>query len=140
MAILKFRTPGSMPTWQRWSFGLVFSVCFLSGLIYLMGNEGMPIALMIGHRELMTTHGISSSLLVFLLGTIFVGHVKVGWILKKNTTTGVGNLLVLSLLTITGWGLYYGSENLRDTTVLLHWTLGIGMALLLSLHLLPHHN
>lgn len=128
------RRPGTMPRWQRGAFWLGMGLCCVSGLSYLLGHEFLMATSLLGHRTMLTLHGISAGLAVFLLGTVAVGHIRVGWILRKNRASGVGNVFALSLLILTGWGLYYGSEEIRDFTVLAHWLLGLGFVVVLSLH------
>ena len=87
---------------------------------------------LLGDRSVLTVHGISAGWAVFLLGTVAVGHIRVGWVLRKNRLSGVGNAAALGLLTLTGWGLYYGTEEMRDLTVLAHWSLGLGFVAVLA--------
>ena len=131
------RRPGTMPRWQRWSFWWGMGLCCLSGLSYLLGREFFIATAVLGQHRMLTVHGISAGLAVFLLGTIAVGHIRVGWLLRQNRLTGVGNVVALALLVFTGWGLYYGSEEIRDFTVLAHWVLGLGFVGVLGLHVMP---
>ena len=128
------RRPGTMPHWQRWAFWLGMGLCCISGLSYLLGREFFIATSLLGDRSVLTVHGISAGWAVFLLGTVAVGHIRVGWILRKNRLSGVGNAATLGLLTLTGWGLYYGTEEMRDLTVLAHWSLGLGFVAVLGLH------
>lgn len=130
------RRPGTMPRWQRSVFWLGMGGCGISGISYLLGHTFFIAPAWLGHRTVLTLHGISAELAVFLLGTLAVGHIRVGWILRKNRLSGVGNIVALSLLTFTGWGLYYGSEELRDLTVLAHWGIGLAFVTVLALHLI----
>lgn len=126
-----------MPRWQRWSFWLGMGLCLLSGTSYWLGRELFVATAWLGHRNLLSLHGISAGLALFLLGTLAVGHIRLGWILRKNRLSGVVNVVTLGLLAMTGWGLYYGPEELRDATVLLHWVLGLGFAGVLAAHVMP---
>jgi hypothetical protein len=103
----------------------------------LIGTELLTAPSIYADRQVITTHGISACLTVFLFGTISMGHIRLGWILGKNKSTGIGNVFTLSLLILTGLGLYYGSEEIRDLVVLLHWLAGFGFIVVLILHLLP---
>ena len=134
------RLAGKMPTWQRWSFWLVMSTCSLSGICYLVGNEFLTTPSILTSRKVITTHGVTACLAVFLFGTISAGHIRVGWILRKNKATGIGNIVTLSLMILTGLGLYYGSEEIRDLAVLLHWIFGLVFLVVLTLHLVPFHG
>ena len=137
MTIKQIHRPGAMPRWQRWSFWIGMGLCCFSGLSYLLGHEFFMAPEILSHRRMLTLHGIAAGVAVFLLGTIAVGHVRVGWILRKNKLTGMSNIIVLGLLVLTGWGLYYGSEEMRDLTVSGHWISGLMFIIALSLHLAP---
>lgn len=137
MTLKSTRQPGKMPLWQRCSFWVLMGVCCMSGFSYLIGTELLTAPSIYASRQVITTHGISACLTVFLFGTISMGHIRLGWILGKNKSTGMGNVFTLSLLILTGLGLYYGSEEIRDLVVVLHWLAGFGFILVLILHLLP---
>jgi hypothetical protein len=64
----------------------------------------------------------------------------VGWILQKNKATGIGNIATLSLMILTGLGLYYGSEEIRELAVLLHWIAGLVFLTVLTMHLVPFNG
>lgn len=134
------RLAGKMPAWQRWSFWLVMSTCCLSGICYLVGSEFLSSPSILTSRKVITTHGVTACLAVFVFGTISMGHIRLGWILRKNKATGIGNIVTLSLMILTGLGLYYGSEEIRDLAVLLHWISGLGFLVVLALHLVPFHG
>jgi hypothetical protein len=140
MTVRHTRQTGKMPQWQRWSFWLVISICCLSGIFYLVGSELLTSPSILHNRKVITTHGLSAYLAVFVFGTISVGHIRLGWILRKNKATGIGNIVTLILMTLTGLGLYYGSEEIRDLAVLLHWISGLGFLAVLTLHLVPFHG
>ena len=131
------RQAGKMPRWQRWTFWLVMSTCCLSGICFLVGSEFLTSPSILTSRKVITTHGVTACLAVFVFGTISMGHIRLGWILRKNKATGIGNIVTLSLMILTGLGLYYGSEEIRDQAVLLHWISGLGFLAVLTLHLVP---
>ena len=137
MTLKSTRQPGKMPLWQRCSFWVLMGVCCMSGFSYLIGTELLNPPSIYASRQVITTHGISACLTVFLFGTISMGHIRLGWILRKNKTTGIGNIVTLILMILTGLGLYYGSEEIRDLAVLLHWISGLGFLAVLTLHLVP---
>lgn len=131
------RRPGTMPRWQRWTFWWVAGLCLCSGLGYLLGHEFVLGPKWWSHRNMLSIHGVFAGLMLFVLGTIATGHIRVGWMLRRNRLTGVGNVLAMILLALTGWGLYYGSEEVRDFAVWLHWVVGLVLVGLLCLHLKP---
>jgi hypothetical protein len=62
--------------------------------------------------------------MLIVLGLVLPAHLKAGWIAKNNRFSGVGQFLCLLVLTASGLLLYYGSESLRDLTLLAHYIVG----------------
>lgn len=129
--------PGRMPRWQRWGVTLGMSACALSGLLFLLGQEFDVASNLLGGRYMLTVHGVSANLAVFLFGTVVVGHVRVGLSFRRQLFTGISNLLALSVLMVSSWLLYYGSEAWRDDTVCVHWVVGLLFIIILFAHLMP---
>lgn len=140
MTTLQTRRPGSMPQWQRMAFWPAVVICSFSGLSYLIAREFFSSHSFFGNSKILAAHGVSAYFIVFLLGSMATGHVRLGLRLRKNRLSGVGNLIAMSLLVITGWGLYYGPEEIRDGVVLLHWLCGSMFLLILFWHLIPKNQ
>jgi hypothetical protein len=86
--------------------------------------------------KLLAIHGISAMLFVLLLGTLLVSHVHRAWLGRKNRPNGAFFLTAVSLLTLSGYALYYlGSESLRDADGQFHLWLGIAVPALLGWHI-----
>jgi hypothetical protein len=131
-----------MPGWMKaWIYSAA-SICLASGAMWLVlhnfvsregdfGPEQHPL-----ERVMLVGHGCVSLLLVWLLGVIFIIHVKRGWQKKQNRTAGLIISLISLLLMLSGMGLYYlGSEQLRMNTATLHWVLGLLAGLALPMHI-----
>ena len=115
---------GKMPSWQRSFIVFSFFFCSLSGLAYFFYPElktYIPISV---SRFILAAHGISASFMLIALGLILPVHLKAGWLAKINRLSGVGQFFCLIALIVSGLLLYYGSESLRDLTVLIHYVLG----------------
>src|SRR5262245_60414857 len=64
---------------------------------------------------LLKIHGFSAMGFVLLLGTLLPGHVRRSWHAKKNRKNGAFFLVSVSLLTLSGYALYYlGDERWRN--------------------------
>lgn len=80
-------------------------------------------------------HGAAAMAMLVIIGTLIPTHLADGWSSGVNMPTGLGMLTVTTLLTVTGWGLYYaGDEALRNMLSIAHWVLGIAALPLLLVH------
>lgn len=133
----RIHRPGRMPVWQRWSVLFGMCACAISGLLFLLGHEWAVGPKFLGGRYMLTLHGVSANMAVFLFGTVVIGHVRVGLNVRRQLFSGISNLALLVVLIASSWLLYYGSEEWRDDTVLIHWCVGIMFVVMLFVHLLP---
>lgn len=82
-------------------------------------------------------HGAALLGFLPLLGTLLPAHVRYGWRHRMNLTTGIPVLVVVGILTLTGYGLYYLVDDAwRSTTSILHWVVGLLAIALLVLHVI----
>jgi hypothetical protein len=85
---------------------------------------------------LIEIHGFAAMFFVLLLGTLLTGHVRRAWHAHKSRRNGVFFLTSVSLLTLSGYALYYISgENFRAAVSRFHLWLGIIAPALLLLHI-----
>ena len=85
---------------------------------------------------LITVHGWSAMIFVLLLGTLLTGHVRRSWHARKNRKNGAFFVSVVSLLTLSGYALYYLSdEHWRGAVGNFHLWLGIVAPIFLILHI-----
>ena len=85
---------------------------------------------------LLKIHGFSAMVFVLLLGTLLAGHVRRAWHARKNRKNGVFFLTAISLLTLSGYALYYlGDESWRNATSQFHLWLGLAAPVLLFFHI-----
>ncbi len=86
--------------------------------------------------SLIAIHGFSAMAFVLLFGTLLNGHVRRAWHARKNLKNGGFFLVAVSLVTLSGYALYYiGSENWRDATGQFHLWLGVAAPALLFWHI-----
>lgn len=129
-----------MSQWQRVATYLVFTLCALSGAVYLLLHEGPPsLAQSLGLASLhawLVTHGVSAAIVLLLFGAALPRHVNLAWRARRNRYSGALMLLVLTLLMGSGLLLYYASEALRQFGLWLHWLTGAVALLVFPLHAL----
>jgi hypothetical protein len=131
---------------QRWSICFIGLALLLSGLAWAWlhrldeaGTAGGP------WRELepwlMKVHGFAALGFVLLLGTLLPVHVRHSWHARRNRANGAFFLTVVSILTLTGYALYYlGDEKLRALYSDVHFWLGAAIPLLLIWHIWCGHR
>lgn len=84
---------------------------------------------------LMKMHGATMLIFLAMLGTLFT-HVRRGWILRANRLSGCFNIGMNALLAVSGWLLYYVSDDsLREWASFGHWAFGLSALPLLSVHI-----
>ena len=84
----------------------------------------------------MKIHGAAAMAILVLVGMLLTGHVRFAWRARRNRGNGSPFVGSFGILTITGYGLYYaGGESLRAWTSWIHLVVGLGMSLLLILHI-----
>jgi hypothetical protein len=123
----KKRRLGLMPRWQRLLTWWGLAVCTLSGCAYLLGHEFGVLAQSIGNHSVLVVHGVSAAGVIFIVGTVATVHIQAGLVAKKSLFSGFFQLFVLVLLITTGLLLYYGTEEIRDLAVFIHWTFGLSV-------------
>jgi hypothetical protein len=85
---------------------------------------------------LMKVHGFAALGFVLLLGTLLAVHVRHSWHARRNRANGAFFLSAISILTLTGYLLYYlGNEQLRAWCSDVHFWLGAAIPVLLIWHI-----
>ena len=90
---------------------------------------------------LLKVHGYAALGFVLLLGTLLTGHIRRSWHAHTNRANGACFLIAVSLLTLSGYTLYYlGDENWRNATSQFHLWLGLVAPALLFWHIRSGRN
>jgi hypothetical protein len=127
------RLPGKMHRWQRLSTFWLFSICFITGVVWFASLDMLhtPVTKL---RFWWVLHGCSSLVVLLLIGAAFPHHVLVTWKAKRNVRHGILVIAGLLVMLLTALGLLYGPEEWHDA---LHWShsvLGLAVAVLFPLH------
>ena len=90
-------------------------------------------------RLLLKVHGGAAMLALLLLGALTL-HVKRGWLANRNRLSGAVLVAVNVFLVVSGYGLYYASdEALRAWLSRWHAWIGLGIFILLPAHVIAGH-
>lgn len=122
-----------LPFWQSLSTHLIFIICAMTGILYLLAHEFDLKILSLENHSIIVAHGFSAYLFVLLFGAVMPNHIKGGWKNKRNRISGGAMALVMALLLISGLFLYYGEET-RDAALWAHWIIGCGLVVLFPIH------
>ena len=125
---------------HRKLFYIVFGAVWGSGFLWLL-VEWFKEPELGGARTLlqafsMKVHGGAMLLYLIMLGSLMT-HIRRGTALKANRFSGFLVIGLNGILALSGWVLYYGSEDvLRQWSSLIHWTIGLSALPFLGAHIL----
>lgn len=120
----------------------VFSLLWLSGALWLLFHYFMRVDSEFGPAPhaaeiwCLRLHGLLVFAALLALGSVLPVHAQRAWQLKKNRRSGLMMKGLFLWLAITGYALYYfASDSNENWLPLLHWGAGIGLPLMLLLHI-----
>jgi cation transport ATPase len=126
---------------ERWVYG-VGTVLLISGLLWLMfhyfitvhgpfGEEAHPLT-----SWWLRLHGAAAMAFLIVFGTLFPVHVRRAWQVRANRYTGLALFALVTVLVVSGYGLYYASsEELRPWISVIHWGIGLLGLPMLAIHI-----
>jgi hypothetical protein len=125
------------PFHRRLLYG-AFGILWSSGALWLVIEWFKGSELGVTRTPLQTLsmkiHGASMLIYLGMLGSLMT-HVRRGMALKANRISGFSVIGLNGVLLLTGWLLYYASDDaLRWWSSTIHWTVGIGSLALLCGH------
>jgi hypothetical protein len=116
-----------------WSSGLAWLI-----LHYLLtrhgefGDEPHPL-----ESWALALHGACAFAGLWLGGWLWSTHISPWWISHKRRSSGIVLIGMAVLLIVSGYLLYYASdENIRGAIRILHWSVGLALALPVLVHAL----
>jgi len=125
---------------ERWLYA-IGALIFLSGLGWLgdhylfAGSADFGDAHAAFEPWWLRMHGAAAMAGLVELGSLFPGHIARAWRLRVNRRSGLLMLGLVTLLVVTGYGLYYvGDEETQPWISMIHWLAGIVAGAGLVLH------
>jgi hypothetical protein len=112
---------------------LIYTTCtllWLSGCIWLVVHFFFPVTSDFGPAPnpsepwLLRLHGCVAVGAVFLFGWITSEHISDRWRKPTNRVSGLSLAAFVSILTISGYALYYTTDHLHDGAAVVHEVLG----------------
>jgi hypothetical protein len=129
------------PRHRRWLYFFA-SLLWLSGVGWVIAHYALRSSdpLSGAHPSepwWLRVHGAAVVGFLVAFGALLPGHIWRGWRQGLNLGSGLAMIVVAAILTLSGYGLYYlVSDEWRNWTSLIHWTIGLASALMLALHVL----
>ena len=82
-------------------------------------------------------HGAAAMAGLIIYGSLLPIHIRRAWTIRRNIFLGISLVVLMLLLTISGYLLYYaGGEEARPIISATHWILGVGVPALLAWHVI----
>lgn len=112
---------------------IIYVLCtllWLSGCAWLVVHFFFPMATEFGPAPnplepwLLRIHGWVAVGAVFLFGWITSEHISDRWRKPQNRVSGLSLAAFVSILTVSGYALYYTTDHLHDAAAAIHEALG----------------
>ena len=131
-----------LPAWTTRAVHAAGALLLGTGLLWLGFHHFLSVEGEFGpaahplERWWLVLHGGGALLAAWMLGVIWLGHVRRGIAQGgRNSATGWTLLIVLVFMFASGWALYYlGDADWREWTATAHWLVGLLTAVILWLH------
>jgi hypothetical protein len=129
---------------QRIATYVVFAAAWLSGALWLLFHYFLrrqgEFALEPHPLEYwwLRLHGLCAFVLLWLGGLLWALHVRHGMGLAQRRRSGLAIVFAFCMLAASGYLIYYADEGVaHDLIGVLHWAIGLALAVPVGLHALP---
>ena len=129
--------------WHQTTVYGATALLVVSGAVWLVLHFFMAVQGEFGetHHPLETwmlkLHGAAAMAGLIIYGSLLPIHIRRAWAIRRNIFLGIGLVVFMLLLTITGYLLYYaGGEETRPIISAIHWILGVIVPALLTWHVI----
>jgi hypothetical protein len=121
-------------SWHKTAVLMTTAIVGLTGLFWFVLHDVIDDQAGEVVHVLLMLHGISSYVLLVVIGSLLPGHVRSGWTHRRNVATGLAVTAMMAALAMTGLALYYGGEELQNPAKWLHLAVGLGCFVLFPAH------
>lgn len=136
------RRPTRLPAWQEWSVYIGLGLLFATGVVWLLldwfvrvpgefGPEHHP-----AEHWSLVAHGVVAYIFLVVAGSLVPIHIKLGWSLGGNRSSGSALGGTLLLVSLSALGLYYAADDGTRTWIsIAHWSLGLFAPIAIVVHI-----
>lgn len=143
----KDRRPNRLPAWQELSVYIGLGLLLATGVAWLLLDWFIRIPGEFGPEHhaaehwALVTHGVLAYVFMVVVGSLIPIHIKLGWSLGRNRTSGSALSGTLLLLSLSALGLYYVADDDARTWInIVHWSLGLLAPIAILSHVLRAHR
>lgn len=133
----------ALPKWHEWLVYVSIGLLTLTGLAWLYLDRFGKVEGVFGPEQnpalpwLLLVHGTIAYAFLAIAAMLVPVHMRLGWNALRNRWSGLTLLGIGLFLAVTGLLLYYASaERLRGASSTAHWIIGIGLPVVLVIHVL----
>lgn len=133
----------ALPKWHEWLVYVSIGLLTLTGLAWLYFDRFGKVEGVFGPEQnpalpwLLLVHGTIAYAFLATAAMLVPVHMRLGWNALRNRWSGLTLLGIGLFLAVTGLLLYYASaERLRGASSTAHWIIGIGLPVVLVIHVL----
>ena len=103
---------------------------------FFSGSGGFDDAPNVSESWWLRLHGAAAMGFLIAFGSLLPGHIARAWQLRRNYRSGFAMLAGIAILVATAYALYYfGDEQTRPWISMVHWVLGLIIALGMPFHI-----
>ena len=125
-----------LPGFQKLNAYIFLSLVALTGVWWIVLSEVMNSMNLKLMHQVLIIHGISATFCLIVFGSLTTQHIRIAWQLKKNRVSGSLSIITLTLIVLTGLGLYYANEDQQLIYKWAHIALGLIIILLIPIHII----
>lgn len=133
----------ALPKWHEWLVYTSIGLLTLTGLGWLYLDRFGKVEGVFGSEQnpalpwLLLVHGVLAYAFLVIAAMLVPVHMRLGWNALRNRISGLVLVGIGLVLAVSGLMLYYASaETLRGLTSTLHWAIGIGLPVVLAVHVM----
>lgn len=122
-------------TTHKWLSYLIWLIVAISGVIYTLRQDYLlmdPDSISV---NILKVHGLSAAATLIVLGSLIGTHIHSAWQRKRNVVSGVLIFSMFSIVSLSGYALYYSPEEWHETAKWTHIISGILTILVLPTHI-----
>ena len=121
------------PGHRRFAYAAIAAI-WLSGVLWLVYHYGLQREGSFGLEPhpleawWLRLHGLAAFVSLFAFGLLWGVHIRAGLAFARRRLSGLLLLVLLVVLSLSGYLLYYaGEEMLRDAVRVAHWVIGLAL-------------